>query len=75
MNYALLISLIALSSCQYFDSFMKSTDDILTDNAVKVELSREAIPPGSAVETEIKITPPEQHTETSHPLPPPEEAF
>lgn len=54
---------------------MKSTDDILTDNAVKVELSREAIPPGSAVETEIKITPPEQHTETSHPLPPPEEAF
>jgi hypothetical protein len=34
-------------------------EQIATDTAVEIKVSREAVPPGSLIEADVKITPPE----------------
>jgi len=46
-----------LTSCAAMPDFFKSADDVLTDTAIKIEISKEAIPAGSTVSTDIRIVP------------------
>jgi len=56
---ALLAGLMtACCACNAWPQFFKAADDIATDTAIKIEISKECVPSGSLVETDIKITPP-----------------
>lgn len=61
-------SMVALCSCNAWPQFFRAADDIATDTAIKMEVSKEAIPAGSLIQADIKITPP------SPPIPPPASA-
>ncbi len=51
-------TMAALCSCNAWPQFFKAADDIATDTAIKIEVSKEAVPSGSLIEADIKVTPP-----------------
>jgi hypothetical protein len=54
---ALLATLMVLSSA--CGKWPLAIEQIATDTAVEIKVSREAVPAGSLIEADVKITPPE----------------
>lgn len=57
MTKALLGCFMLLVSCDAISSFFETTEKVLTDEAVKVEVYKGAIPEGDKLEADIKIVP------------------
>lgn len=54
---AALLSALAIVCCSC-GKWPLAIEQIATDTALKIEVSREAVPAGSLIEADVKITPP-----------------
>jgi hypothetical protein len=54
-RYFLFPALVGLSSCQYLPEISKSIEDIETDQAIRVEVSREALQKDSNLNITIDL--------------------
>lgn len=55
MKYLIVLIPFIMTSCQAMPELYQSAEDVLNDNAVRVEISREAMPKGATVNVTIDI--------------------
>ena len=55
MKYLIVLIPFIMTSCQAMPELYQSAEDVLDDNAVRVEISREAMPKGATVNVVIDI--------------------
>ena len=55
MKYLIVLIPFIMTSCQAMPELYQSAEDVLNDNAVRVEISREAMPKGATVSVAIDI--------------------
>ena len=66
MNKVLLCSLVFAVGCECLPSIFNTAEKVLTDEAVKVEIYKDCIPPGDKLVADIQIVPDEKPLAPPH---------